>query len=68
MDNIKIELELDPPIATLLAVFIHTTSQGSMDAYATLTDGGKKQLMKIGQQILDQVQSKTDFEKLKKQL
>lgn len=63
MPKIKIELELDPPIALLLGMFIHQSSQGSMDPYAMLTDDGKNSLMKIGQSITDQVANKTKFPK-----
>jgi len=61
MEKITIELELDPSIALLLGTFIHTTSQGKLDAYKMLTEEGEKQLMEIGQKIVDQVASKTKF-------
>lgn len=61
MKKIKIELELDPTIAFMLGTFIHQTAQGSMEVYAMMTDKGRKQILEVGQEIIDQVGDKSDI-------
>ena len=65
MKKIKIELELDPTDAFALGALVHQSAQGVDAFYKLLSKKGKDELMKIGQEIIDQVSTKTDFEQLK---
>ena len=68
LEKIKIELELDPPIALLLGTFVHQTAQGSLEVFSMMTKDGREQMMKLGQNIVDQVAEKTNFDPVKDKL
>jgi len=63
--KIKIELELSPENALMVATFMHTTAQGDKTFYNMLSDGGKKEILSIAQNMVDQICDKTDHEELK---
>lgn len=62
--KIKVELELTPEIAFFLSYYLSTTAQGDFTLQKDLSLDGKKQLHDIGQSILEQVETKTDFQNL----
>ena len=63
--KIKIELELNPEIALLVATYLHTTSQGDDKLQKMLSESGKNQIFQIAQNMVDQICEKTDFAELR---
>ena len=66
--NIKIEIEMSPEFALLFGLFVHFTAQGDNSVLEMMTEKSMEEMLKIGQNIIDQVQEKTDFSAMEKDM
>jgi mannitol-specific phosphotransferase system IIBC component len=60
--KIKIELELAPEIAFLVATHLASTAHGDLTLQKLLSDSGIDTLHEVAQMMIDQVSSKTDHD------
>lgn len=63
--KINISLEVSPENALLMSVLIQNGVFGQQNAEKLLTDTTKQDLMAIGQEIINQIAAKTDFDLLR---
>ena len=65
LKKIKIELELNPEMALLMVLYLHSATQDDNKLRDMLTVIGKNQIFLIAQNIMDQLSEKLDPEFLK---
>lgn len=63
--KINISIEVSPENALLLSMVIRDGIYGTRNCEKLLSDGVKNDLIAIGQQIVEQVVAKTDFDMLR---